>query len=298
MGWLSSSKNSDIKSEPARAADAGAAGTPDEWREDAALAGEFQRAFFGRDYPLVPAVHVQGRLRLSFAHSYQPALAVGGDFFSIESVGPDAAGIFVADVMGHGTRSALITAILRTLLNELQPQGRHAAHFLRQINQRFCSMLRGLPFTFFASACYVVADTTGRVATYSTAGHPPPFFLHRHLGRVSQLDVPRPHGAALGVLPEDEYGGGTVRLQDGDGFVFFTDGVYEAMNSAGEEFGLARLVAVLQANVYQTGPALLASIRAAVSEFVGTAPLHDDICLVSVDVTASAAEAPAPRKSS
>ena len=294
MNWLFGSKNSEIQS-TSSAPPPSPPPVVEELRQDAALANEFQQAFLGRAYPVVPAVHVQGRLRLSFAHSYQPALAVGGDFFNIEAVGPDAAGIFVADVMGHGTRSALITAIIRTLLNELQPQGRNAPHFMRQINQRFCSMLRGLPFTFFASACYVVADTTARIATYSTAGHPPPFFLHRHLGRVSQLDVPRPNGAALGVLPEDDYGGGTVRLQDGDGFVFFTDGVFEAMNAAGEEFGMARFEAALKANIYKTGAELLSAVREAIAGHVGDAVLHDDVCLVSVDVTTAAATAsPAP----
>lgn len=296
MNWLFGSRNQPegtgpAANPPAAAAAPDASGAHDALRADAALASEFQQAFLSRAYPVVPAVHVQGRLRLEFAHSYVPALAVGGDFFSIESVGPDAAGIFVADVMGHGTRSALITAILRTLLNELQPQGRHAAHFLRQINQRFCSLLRGMPFTFFASACYFVADTTGRVGTYSTAGHPMPFHLHRHHGRVEQLELPRPHGAALGVLPEDNYGGGTVRLNDGDGFLFFTDGVYEAMNHAGEEFGMARLREALQANVYKRGNDLLAAIRSAVDAFSAGASLRDDICLVTVDITTEAKKA-------
>lgn len=287
MKWLFGTKNSDLKSEPAPNI-APQPAVADELRADAALAGEFQQAFLSRPPPQIPAVHVQGRLRLEFAHSYQPALAVGGDFFNIEAVGQDAAGIFVADVMGHGTRSAIITAILRTLLNELQPQGRHAAHFMRQINQRFCSMLRGLPFTFFASACYLVADTTSRVATFSTAGHPMPFHLHRKLGRMERLATPKPHGAALGVLPEDEYGGGSARIEEGDGFLFFTDGVTEAMNEAGEEFGLARFEVALQANIYKTGDALLAALRGAIVEFTGTAPLHDDICLVSADVTSAA----------
>lgn len=270
----------------------------DEFRQDQALAGEFQQAFFSRTYPQVPAVHAPGRLRLEFAHSYQPAMAVGGDFFNIEAVGPDTAGIFIADVMGHGTRSALITAILRTLLNELQPQGRHAAHFMRQINQRFCSMLRGLPFTFFASATYFVADTTARIATFSSAGHPMPFFLHRIVGRISRLEQPKPRGAALGIFPDDAYGGGTARLQDGDGLIFFTDGAYEAMNAAGEEFGLARLEEVIQSNIYKSGAEILAALRASIAQFIGTAPLNDDICLVSVDVTTKAAgEKPPPPSS-
>ena len=263
-----------------------------EMREDQELAKQFQLAFFGRPYPAVPEVHVEGRLRLTFAHAYEPALAVGGDFFNIEAVGKDAAGVFVADVMGHGTRSALITAILRTLLNELQPQGRNASHFLRLVNQRFCSMLRGLPFTFFASACYLVADTTGRIATFSSAGHPLPLRLHRHLGRVERLETPKPRGLALGVLPDSDYTGNSVRLSDGDGFLFFTDGVTEAVNRMGEEFGLERLEMALQDNLYKTGSELLAAVREAITKFADGEPLRDDVCLVVVDVTSKAAGAP------
>lgn len=290
MMWYSA-KNSESRSasrlpDPREAAD-------EELRRDQALASEFQQAFLSRPYPQIPAIHVPGRLRLVFAHSYQPAMAVGGDFFNIEAVGPDAAGVFVADVMGHGTRSALITAILRTLLNELQPQGRNASHFLRLINQRFCSLLRGLPFTFFASACYLVADTTARVATFATAGHPPPFFLRRHLGEVSRVGMPAPRGAALGVMPELEFGALPVRIQHGDGFIFFTDGLYEVMNAEGEEFGLQRVEEVLRANIYKPGQEILDALRAAVRGFVGPVPPHDDICVVSADVTS----APLPQPS-
>jgi sigma-B regulation protein RsbU (phosphoserine phosphatase) len=121
-----------------------------------------------------------------------------------------------------------------------------------------------------------------------------PFFLHRVVGRISRLDPPKPRGAALGVLPEDEYGGGTTRLQDGDGFIFFTDGVYEAMNAAGEEFGLGRLEQVVQANVYKTGKEILSAVRAAIAVHVGATLLRDDICLVAVDVTTAAGRPRAP----
>lgn len=282
--WFSS-KNSEPKSTSSLPV-ARREAVDEELRRDQALASEFQQAFLSRPHPQIPSVHVPGRLRLVFAHSYQPALAVGGDFFNIEAVGADAAGIFIADVMGHGTRSALITAILRTLLNELQPQGRNAAHFLRLINQRFCSLLRGLPFTFFASAGYLVADTTARVATFSSAGHPPPFFLRRHLGEVSRVETPKPRGAALGVLPEDEYGAVPVRLQNGDGFIFFTDGVYELMNAQGEEFGFQRVEELLRRHVYKPGREILAALLEALRDFAGEVPPHDDICLVAVDVTA------------
>lgn len=252
---------------------------------DLELATEFQQAFLNRPYPEIPEVHLEGRLRLEFHHRYQPALAMGGDFFDVTPLATDTAGVFIGDVMGHGTRSALIVAILRTLIAEQSRRGRNAPHFLRELNNEFCAMLKTLPQPFFASAAYFVADTTSRIATYSVAGHPPPFHLHRSLGRVSRLEMPKPQGAALGLVPGEEYGGGTVRLSGGDSFVFFTDGVYEAANADGEEFGLARLEKVIRANVYRSARELLDAVMDAITHFVGEQPVADDICLFAVEVT-------------
>lgn len=252
---------------------------------DLEMATEFQQAFLNRPYPNIPEVHLQGRLRLEFYHRYQPALAMGGDFFDVTPLGTDTAGVFIGDVMGHGTRSALIVAILRTLIAEQSRRGRNAPHFLRELNNEFCGILKALPQPFFASAAYFVADTTSRVATYSVAGHPPPFYLHRAVGRVTRLDMPKPQGAALGLVPNEEYGGGTVRLNDGDSFIFFTDGVYEASNVSGEEFGLTRLEKVLRTHVYRNTREVLDAVMDAIALFAGSQPVADDICLFAVDVT-------------
>ncbi len=254
-------------------------------KHDLDLATEFQQAFMNRPYPDVPATYVDGRLRLEFFHCYKPALALGGDFFDIEAVSPDCAGIFVGDVMGHGTRSALLTSIIRTLLNELYAQGRNPAHFLREVNRQICDLLRVLPTQFFASASYFVADTTSRIATYSLAGHPAPFHLHRSVGRVVRLEKPKPRGAALGVIDDEQYGAETVRLVDGDVFVFVTDGCYEAVNAEGEQFGLARLEKSLRAHIYESPGDILPLILQDITRFTGTAPVEDDICLVAVHVT-------------
>jgi len=256
-----------------------------ELARDMELAQEFQQALLNRPYPEVPAVHIEGRLRLEFHHRYNPTMAVGGDFFDIIPIGNDCAGVFITDVMGHGVRSALITAILRALISELQPQARNAAYFLKEINREFADILNALPTPLFASAFYLVADTTSRMATYACAGHPPPFQIHRDRARVSRLTNPQPRGAALGLIPQENYPGETVRLLDGHTFIFFTDGVYECANPNGEEYGLARMEKVMQANIYKTTPEILDALIQSIETFVKGAPLEDDLCLVAVDVT-------------
>jgi serine phosphatase RsbU (regulator of sigma subunit) len=260
-----------------------------EMQRDLNLAREFQQAYMDRPYPKVPAVHMEGRLRLDFYHRYEPALALGGDFYNIMTLGPDAAGIFVSDVMGHGTRSALITAIIRTLIDDLEPLGRNARHFLTEMNRQFCQLMKSAPNPLFASAFYLVADTTARVATYSSAGHPAPFHIRRSVGRVTRLEVPMPRGAALGMIPDEKYTGGYCRLIDGDVFLFFTDGVYEAHNIHGEEFGIARMEDVLRRLMYRSGKEIVDGLMDAIATFVSYEPIMDDICIVAVEVTTKSA---------
>jgi serine phosphatase RsbU (regulator of sigma subunit) len=260
-------------------------------QRDLELAKDFQMAMLERPYPRVPEIHVEGRLRLDFHHRYEPASALGGDFFDIVTLGPDCAGILVADVMGHGTRSALITSILRTLLGDLVQQGRNAPHFLNEINKQFCGLLKSVPNPIFASAYYFVADTTARVATYSSAGHPPPFHMRRSLGRITRLKLPPPHGTALGVIPDESYPGGHCRLMPEDVFIFYTDGVYEAHNAKGEEFGVERMGKVLRKLMYKPScREIVDGLLASVKDFVGEEPVADDICIVAVEVTTRAAD--------
>ena len=265
-----------------------------EIQRDLDLARDFQLAYMNRPYPSVPAVHIPGHLRLSFAHRYQPASALGGDFYNILTLASDCAGVFIADVMGHGTRSALITAIIRTLIDDLAPQGRNARHFIKELNRQFCGLLTNIPGTQFASAFYFVADTTSRIATFASAGHPAPIYVHRGLGRLQRLDVPMPRGAAIGVIPQEDYTAGYCRLNDGDLYVFFTDGLFEAHNAAGEEFGIQRMEKALQKLMYQPARAVVDGLMDAVLAFVGNEPVGDDICLVAVEVSDKAADKPGP----
>ena len=265
-------------------------GQVEDMRRDLSMAREFQMAYLNRPYPKVPSVHVEGRLRLEFHHYYEPALALGGDFFDIVNMPPDTAGVFLADVMGHGTRSALITSIVRTLIADLKSQGRNATHFITELNKQFCEMLQSFPHPLFASAYYFVADTTSRIATFTTAGHPDPFHIRRSIGRVERLQVAKPRGSALGLIPDETFTGGHCRLIAGDIFVFYTDGFVEAHNRRGEEFGITRMEAVLTKKMYRPGREIIDSLMEAVRNHTQNETLDDDICLVAVEISTESAE--------
>jgi serine phosphatase RsbU (regulator of sigma subunit) len=253
------------------------------------LAREFQLSYMSRPYPRIPEVHVPGRLKINFYHHYKPAMGLGGDFFEILKLGPETAGMVISDVMGHGTRSALITSNLRSIMSELQSQGRNARNFLREMNRSFYNLLDHIDLThpIFASAFYFVADTGARSATFSTAGHPAPFHMKRAMNHVERLQVASPHGAALGIVKDEDYTGGSCRLAEGDVFVFFTDGVYEAFNGQGEEFGLDRLDRTIRKLMHNSMEGIVDGIVKEVDDFTAGEPLRDDICIVAIEVSGS-----------
>ena len=247
---------------------------------DLNLAKDFQRSYLERPYPEVAA----GGLRLRFHHYYAPAMSLGGDFFDISAFGPGSAGVMVADVMGHGARSALITAILRSLISDLSVRGRDVPSFMRELNRRYTDMLRNVPEYLFVSAFYWYADLARRKAFFTTAGHPAPFHISRRRGFIHQLNVLTAHGSALGLDETAEYPSEECPLQEDDIFLFFTDGVYEARNDQQEEYGEERMTELLRDAISLPASRMVEQLVFSVNQFVSGRPFEDDVCIVAVEV--------------
>ena len=259
-----------------------------EMRLDIALAMEFQKSFMHEAYPKVPAIRRTGKPFLVFNHRYKPATAVGGDFFNIQALKSDRAEIFIADVVGRGTQGALITALLRMWLDKLRHHQLSPHLELKEINKRLCSTLKNYPTPFFSTACYFVADTSTNEGVYSLAGHPAPFHVSRSRLLITRLPVPQ-KSVALGLLPEETYYEGRMRLAPDDVVIFFTDGAYEATGPDGEEFGLTRIENCLRRNLNGTVDQMLDAIFNEIASFTGKDVPRDDICLVAVEMKISPA---------
>src|SRR5581483_8284441 len=164
------------------------------------MAREIQQIFLPHQYPTIPRGAAVHNSALTFAHRYLPAAAVGGDFFDILTVDENRAGIFICDVMGHGMRAALVTAIMRGLVEELVPVASDPARFLSEINRSLHAILRRTQEPLMATAFYLVVDPVRGELRFSSAGHPSPLRLRRDEGRVERLKCLDPrHGPALGL---------------------------------------------------------------------------------------------------
>ncbi len=216
----------------------------------------------------------------TFHSRYTPAGGVSGDFYQLLRISDSAAGVLVCDVMGHGVRSALITAMLRAFAEDLRPLAQDPGALLTRLNQGLMGVLRQAGNLLFVTAACAVVDTAKGVVLYAQAGHPTGF-IRRASGGVDLLpadgDVA---GPALGLIDDHPYVGGSARIAAGDSAVLFTDGVFEVRNPDGEEWGQERLREEVASHPFLQGGDLLNAVVAAAAAFADGGVFDDDVCLV------------------
>jgi sigma-B regulation protein RsbU (phosphoserine phosphatase) len=209
------------------------------------------------------------------AHSQNlPCYEVGGDYFDYFDMGRDRFGFAVGDVAGKGMAAALLASLVQGVLSAQTQFETPLPSMISNINRILAQRGTGSRFvTFF----FGILDPGG-ACTYVNAGHNPPFVLSRD-GSMKELTC---GGMVLGLFAGAQYEAGSVQLQSNDHLVLFTDGVVEALNSKGEEFGQERLTALLRANAQGNAPEILTCLREAVLSFSANAPQHDDITMMVV----------------
>jgi sigma-B regulation protein RsbU (phosphoserine phosphatase) len=249
------------------------------------MAREIQEMFLPQQYPTFPHSAAPEESALRFSHRYLPAAAVGGDFFNIFAITDTTAGIFICDVMGHGMRAALITAIMRGLVEELMPVAADPGKFLTEINRSLNAILRRTREPFLATAFYVLADVVSGELRFSSAGHPSPFHVRREAGKVEPIKFWDPrHGPALGLFDKSDYPSSRCPIALNDVILLFTDGLYEVDNEAHEEYGQERLLAAVRARHRLPTERLLDELLEDVHRFSSEKEFEDDVCLVAMEI--------------
>jgi serine phosphatase RsbU (regulator of sigma subunit) len=211
-----------------------------------------------------------------------PAAEVGGDYYDLLPLSETRMGVLVADVSGKGTSAALYMAELKGLVLSLSRIYESPARLLGEANRILAA---NMDSRSFVTMTYAVVDTASRRMRYARAGHNP---LIHFQARTGLTRVLTPAGLGLGldagdrfekILEEDE-----VPLEPGDFFLFFTDGLSEAMNPGAELFGEGRLRRILEESGTLTSEELKERILEEVRRFVGEADPHDDMTLVVLKV--------------
>ncbi len=253
--------------------------------DDLDMASEVQQAFLPQQFPSFPKEAAQGNSAVRFYARYLPTGAVGGDFFHVLPLSGTEAGVFICDVMGHGVRAALVTAIQRALVEELAGLGRQPGEFLTHINQALLSILRRTRTPMFASAFYLYLNAATGELRYANAGHPKPLHLRRSEGRIDVLasNGARP-GSALGVFESATYKTFESAAKPGDLILMFTDGIFEVEGPMGDYFDQQRLIAAVERRLMAPSEELIDALLKETSDYSVKHQFGDDVCLVGVEL--------------
>lgn len=251
------------------------------------MAREFQTALLPQDVPDISSTEGASLYDLHFNHVYRPALSVSGDFFDIAKISEHRVRVFIADVMGHGARSALMTAILHALLHSIEKTPQKPSCLLQRMNEEFCTLGKKTGETVFVTAIHMLIDTNTGIIRYSLAGHPPPLIFDQETEQVKLLESPEKPPAA-GLIKDFIYKDYELPVQGNQTLLLYTDGAVEAMNPRQEEFGQKRLIDTMRkAFLESAADNLPFYILENLETFMDTAPTLDDICLISATLTRS-----------
>ncbi len=208
-----------------------------------------------------------------FAVYWQPARQVSGDFYDFVATEQGAA-VVIADVSDKGMPAALFMALSRTIVRASLIGSDSPADGIAQANRLICA---DSPNSMFVTLVAAWIERTSGDLIYVNAGHNPPY-----LYRVTE-DQPWPlarTGMALGIDETLDFEQRAAHLDPGDVLIFYTDGILDALNARGEEFGDGRLRRVCASQRGKTAAHLVAALRDEVLAFAGTTPLSDDCTVV------------------
>jgi phosphoserine phosphatase RsbU/P len=205
---------------------------------------------------------------------------VGGDYFDHFMITPQDIGLVSADVAGKGIAASLIMAGVRTGVRILAQYRLDMTGILAHLNEHLLELTEA---DNFVTACYGVYHRPSRRLTYVNAGHNPPLLLRRATGQVELLET---GGLILGSFREARYEMGILDLAPGDRLLFYTDGLNEAQDSLGREFGLEGIRRTLTETARFDAPTLIERQLGALRRHTGmgdrAVSFQDDLTLMAL----------------
>lgn len=239
---------------------------------DLGVAGEIQRLLLPQHSPVLQGASVMGNSR--------PAHRVGGDHYDFIDLGDSKLGVVIADVSGKGVTGALVMAICHAIVRTHAPRHSQPVEAVKEFRKL---LLADIPEDKFITMIYGILDTQTREFQFARAGHDPLLCYRANSGNVEALS---PKGGAIGLdrtarfdrLLQQQ----SITLAPGDAIVLFTDGLTEALNPDGEEFGLERLTSLVAEQGGLTATDLGRTIYERVESFAKGAPAMDDQTLVVI----------------
>ena len=239
----------------------------DELLKDVELAAQVQRLFLPSAKPAFPGLEIAGMMH--------PARGVGGDYYDYFPVDAHTTQVIIADVAGKGVPAALLMSATAAAM---RLEANHDRNMLEQVERLNTGIHSVSDSDRFVTLLVAEIDTHRRMLRYVNCGHNPALLFRATTGALSLLNSSCP---PIGLSPEEICELASQDLAAGDVFVFYTDGVTEAENQLGEEFGMQRLAAIVRSGSSLSAEDLISSIYNAAADFCGD-NFNDDVTILVV----------------
>jgi len=233
------------------------------------IAREIQLALLPSKLPEIKGYEISG-INL-------PALQVGGDYYDIIKLTGSKIAIVIADVSGKGTPASLLMANIQSAVHSYLKLYDESSFDLAKVTEKINELIyENTSAEKFITFFWGILDSENNTFEYINAGHNPPLILKKD--NIIQLTE---GGFMIGILDFGiSYEVGKINLENDDTIVFYTDGVTEANNLNGDEFGEERLSKVLQENKNNSTDIILDQVKHSVEEFSKDTAQYDDITLI------------------
>jgi sigma-B regulation protein RsbU (phosphoserine phosphatase) len=247
--------------------------------EELRIAHEIQMSLLPQGPLLMPG--------LSVTALCVPAREVGGDYYDLLPLDDHRVGVLIADVSGKGTSAALYMAELKGLVLSLSEIHRSPRDLMIAANR---IIAKHLDARSFITMTYAIINLRTRTMTYARAGHTPLIYVPANGGDPRRARILAPDGLVLGLkidngeMFEKLLQEQTIPLEPGDLYLFFTDGISEAMNAYDDCFGESRLGQLAESHAHLPSDQLRERVLREIAAFVGDAPQHDDMTMILLKV--------------
>jgi sigma-B regulation protein RsbU (phosphoserine phosphatase) len=234
------------------------------------VARNVQESLYPRSLPRLPGT--------GLAAFCLPARLVSGDLYDVIEISPTRMGLLCADVSGKGIPAAILTATVHAIARALAGKGGapRPSELVSAMNEELCQRI---PDNSFVTVFWADFDSTTRLLRYSNAGHNPPCLIPPGGAEVIRLTT---GGVPVGFFQDAVFEESEMTLAPGSLLVLFTDGVPEAQNAAGEEFGEERLLELCRKHADDEPDALVGAVRQALEEWIEGAPQFDDTTVLAL----------------
>jgi len=234
------------------------------------LASRLQQSFFPQNYQ---KKRIRILTRLIAAHE------LAGDFFDIFDLGPNTIGLLIGDVVGKGIPSSLMAMSVHGMIANQAGALTPPMKILERVNEGLYNQVKG--DYWYATCFFAKIHVTQLKMTYSRAGHELPLWIHSDSGETTWLEG---EGMPLGIFPDSRYVTQQIQLKEGDRLLFYTDGLTDTINPAGERFGHERLAELFSKHSGLSLMNLLKVLEKEILEFHATENILDDIALALLAV--------------